>query len=503
MSLEQGVRYNIAAAGSASLRRTNYAFEEGKGLVNLPAIQHKGISLKQIDYVLKAEDSVSMFVPDVLFSSGLAFDFETLKELVGSASFLKAGHDGVSFFGADQTTFSNIKYNETLSGIEGDTMYVLSSKCTVTYNGTEYKYGDFFSVASDENEPEITFTKTGAPFFVEVLKHGYNLEDGESYYVYGTQDAISSGRYATVNSSDFYPGDVFTSSGTNQMSASGNGICLIKIDSDSVGENLRQWFNKSYGSNTITAHETDEKTYLIYDNISCLYNSSLIKPNPLLNNVFKTTLDSIHDQPGKIEWLNTSSNRKKPIIREIIKSSAVKPGEEYYLFHDQFTGFGRSNTITYNNVQYNTVITGSGGEQPVFGGINSRNSYSAGYKSIDKTDGHKDPDWEGEVSNAKNIDILSGNPMVIKKEPVGLKAGQKYVFVAEPVTNIKEGKYYVLSKGRNLKYNNATISTGQVFKGVTDETGWETIPKNLPSIIYSDGTEEITLVTNEVTVNTL
>ena len=85
---------------------------------------------------------------------------------------------------------------------------------------------------------------------------------------------------------------------------------------------------------------------------------------------------------------------------------------------------------------------------------------------------------------------------------MGLKAGQKYVFVAEPVTSIESGEYYVLSKGRNLKYNNVTISTGQVFKGA-DETGWETIPKNLPSIVYSDGTEEITLVTNKVTVNTL
>ncbi len=551
MNLEQGVRYNITSVQGSSPKRTNYNTlgvdgknRETRDLGLLKDISAQGFSvsslnLKQIDYVLEAKDSNSDFVPNVFLNSGLnlglgapvvVFNSETLLVFTGPQSTLagmaNAGHSGISFFGADQTTFSNIKYNETLSGIENDTMYVLSSNCTVTYNGTEYKYGDIFTASSG-----TSFTKTGAPLFVEVLKDENSLENGESYYVYGTKDAISNGRYVTFgsNTDRFYPGDVFASTGTHQIKVDNDSvdeICLIKIDAD----NLKQWFSSAYSSNTLTAG----KTYLIYDNISCLYNSSLIKPNLLLNNVFKTTLDSIHDQPGKMEWLNTDSytehsyndetvcenaggvfsggtcslnpvNRKKPIIREIIKSSAVKPGEEYYLFHDEFTGFGRSNTITYNDIQYNTVISpGSNvvGKQPVFRGINSKTTYSTGYKNLDKQDAHADPDYEGTEPHARDIDLASGNPMVLKKEPVGLKAGQKYVFVAEPITDIEEDEYYMLSKGKYITYNNSTISIGQVFKGVSEVISWETIPEQPPSAVYSNGEEEITLVTNKVTVNT-
>ena len=491
MSLEQGVRYNIVAAGKASLRTTNYKINKDLGLVQgldgAPNL-NVGISAKQIDYILQAKDSNNNFVPDVFFSSDTPFNFKTLVKMQASHSYLDAGHDSVSFFGADQTTFSNIKHNETLSGIENDTMYVLSSNCKVIYNNATYNYGSVLNT----NSSDTAFTKTGSPLFLEVLNSG-SANSSDKYYVYGSQKAISDEESVQVGSSAFFPGDVFTGVTGSIIVTSGVDVCLIKISEDK--QNLKKWFLDDYSKSTLEVN----KAYLIYDNISCLYNSSLIKPNPLLNNVFKTTLDSIHNQPEKIEWLNTSGSRKKPTIREIIKSSAVKPGEDYYLFHDRFTGYGRSNTVTYNDIQYSTSVVSD--VQPVFKGLNLKSNYFTGYKSIDKKDAHKDPDVENTIPNSQNIDLQSGNPMVVKKEPIGLKAGQKYVFVAEPVTAIEEGKYYMLSKGNSITYNNATISIGQVFKGATDSS-WETIGQKTGDSVYSDETEEVTLVTNKVTVNT-
>jgi len=512
MSLEQGVRYNIAATGDSSPRRANYvetkseadqgdlpignATKRDSGLTrgNDAYLWRQTASSKQIDYILEAKDSNSDFTPNVFLSSGEPFDPKTLlsgSDLGQLSTKLASGvgHNGISFFGADQTTFSNIKYNETFSGIENDTMYFLSSNCTVIYNNTTYNYGSILNT----NSSDTAFTKTGSPRFVEALTHGKNVVNSKKYYVYG-----SGGRSVGIGSSTFYPGDVFTSTGAHEIEVDNDSvdeICLIEINEN----NLKQWYSTSYSSSALLVN----KTYLIYDNVSCIYNSSLIKPNPLLNNVFKSTTDSIYDQPGKVLWEN-ETGRKKPIIREIIKSPAVKPGDEYYLFHDVFTGFGRSNTITYNDIQYSTVVEGGGSNtQPKFKGVNLRTSYSTGHKNIDKQHEHQDSDYEGEESQARNLDLASGNPIVLKKEPVGLKAGQKYVLVAAPIgqDSLIANGYYILSKGEAIVHNGANVTTGQVFKAVNET--WAIVPKGKEGDVFSNGEEEVTLVTNKATVRTL
>ena len=168
MSLEQGVRYNIAATGDSSPRRANYvetkseadqgdlpignATKRDSGLTrgNDAYLWRQTASSKQIDYILEAKDSNSDFTPNVFLSSGEPFDPKTLlsgSDLGQLSTKLASGvgHNGISFFGADQTTFSNIKYNETFSGIENDTMYFLSSNCTVIYNNTTYNYGSILN----------------------------------------------------------------------------------------------------------------------------------------------------------------------------------------------------------------------------------------------------------------------------------------------------------------------------------------------------------------------
>ena len=527
MSLEQGVRYIITANESTKFRRASRPISEGgdfitqqhtliaKGQSSNPIMQ---FDAPQINYVLDTYDndldiepnnpltlsssSVSDLIPDFSLSSDKLFDsngnnfgVSTLLDYSSVADITKLGHNELSFFGAPQTTFKNVLHNELFSSVTHNIMYLLQGAAEIKSGSSVHTHGSIFTATST-----APTRVSGSPVLVEVYKHGKDIEDsdvvdaeGEAYarfYVYGDQAAIDSGVTLSIGGSAYYPGDIVSaSSGTVNVSTSTANVALVP-SSTSDNVNLFRLFWKDNSIDLSSAE--DGVSYLVYDNIACVYSGSTLKTAPHSNNVFKTTNDDIYTQPSKLDANTYSLSRKKPIIREIVKSGDIEAGETYLLFQDRTSGFGRVNSIKYNNITYSSEV---GTNMTSFVGAIGEENYEPSNREFDKTDQDKDPNFTGSlVASAKDVDISSGNVMVIKKEPIGLKSGEKYVLVAEAVSSIDQDVYYILSAGTAIEYNDVRIDVGEVFKGTTRKT-WSSI------FNVSDGNEEVTRVTNEIQVS--
>ncbi len=516
MSLEQGVRYVITATKDGAFRRAKNsssipANNTLDGLVVSNASSPLNVyDVPQIDYILQAKDVDANFEADIALSSekilkrknagffgnppaatlSLSTGQEDLSPILSDI-----GHDGLTFFGASQTTFKNILHNELFSSLENNVMYLLQSSAQVKSGGATHSHGEIFTATS--TEPTRV---SGSPVLVEVYKHGKDIADvdvTDRFYVYGDQAAIDSGVTLSIGGNTYYPGDIVSaSSGTVNVSTSTANVALVPSStSDNVNLSRLFWHN----NNIDLSSAVDGASYLVYDNVACIYSGSTVKISPHSNNVFKTTNDDIYIQPSKLktnayyEADEATRNRKKPIIREVAKSGDVEEGETYFINKDRTSGFERINFITYNNIDYSTEINTN---LTSFIGAIGENSYALSSKKRDKTLQNVDSTLSPSLTGLeKDIDISSGNVMVVKKDPVGLKAGEKYVLVAEPVSSIEDGEYYILSKGIAIEYNNKRIEIGEVFKGTTRKV-WSSV------FNVSDGNEEVTLVTNSISVNT-
>ena len=493
MILEQGVRYVITAAKKAAIRRTKGPSSASSldGLVSNEGYDPlQALDAPQINYVLDTLDSNADFGADFSLASNKLLDKSNLTVRTGTfaqsgeVNLDNLGHHGLSFYGAPQTTFNKILYNEVLGSLLDDTMYLLQSSAQVNSGGQTYSHGQIFTATST-----APTRVSGSPVLVKVFKHGESTS-GDRFYVYGDQAAIDSGASVVINDVRYFPGDVVTSGGQITASDSSANIALVPTTSSEDNVNMFQMF---YSSNSVELGDNDYDydgiSYLIYDNVTCRYNDSTIKIAIHSNNVFKTTNESIYTQPERLNADTHSLGRKKPLIREVVKSGDIEAGETYFLYSNEVSGFSRQSFLSYNDAVYN-----SSENLTSFNGVQEVTNYFPSSRKIDKTKQDLDSDLKSNLSMfSEEIDITSGNVMVVKKEPVGLKAGQKYVMVAAAVSYLEQDEYYVLSRGRAIVYDGVDVTLGEVFKAGSTQV-WQAKEG------VSDGKEEVTLVTNSIEV---
>ena len=369
----------------------------------------------KIDYTVKEGSS---------FSTG---------RLTGGENVPPYNHGGLGFVGANRIIKENAKYNEIYEIIKNDQIYKIGSDAGISYihnvldNGVPatitktYNHGDLLE--TDGREEQTFTTIKGDPIFIEIAQYGNILQDGQYYVVFASSDFVwgdDSG--IKYGGQEYFPGDIIEGTdskfqvydGTDWVDHTSQGADKDHIDN----HGHMRCFVVSISNLTSYTSATlqKESCYLVLGRGNHSYNGQTINTAPHLRNVFqyKTSEDGITWDDG-----GSLSNRKYPVIKEIVKSGDLVRGIGYEIEKD----YKASNNVY---VKYDETLYKEGES---FTGRFGLSKYSVVEKKHDTSYDDKDSDPADFVTNepSENINRDSGNPFLLRKEALGLEVTKEYI----------------------------------------------------------------------------